>query len=248
MVRLIREWANLMLFKYKLRRATPVFIYQMGKVGSSSIYNSLLRQYRGAVLHAHSFSLTHDDRKIRELYRHAILKARPLNVISLTREPIGRNISAFFQNFKRDTGVPYSKADFTVDELKALFLSNYRHEIPLEWFDNNILKNFDIDVYTRPFSQAGSATYLNRNIRLLIMRMEISDNEKEKAISDFLELPGFHLQNTNIGEGKSYSKTYKAFRREAKFPYDYVAAMCESKYFMHFYSRETIENVRMKWS
>jgi len=157
-------------------------------------------------------------------------------------------VSAFFQNFERETGVPYTNANFSIEELKTIFLSNYKHEIPLEWFDKNILANFGIDVFATPFPENGTSTYSHKNIKLLVMRSEISDDEKVKAIVDFLGLTSFQLQNMNIGEAKDYSMTYKAFNSKVILPPDYVARMCESRYFNHFYSKKVIEATRKKWS
>ncbi len=246
--RLGRKWVDQIYFQRKIRRASPVLVYQMGKVGSRSIYRSLLEQYAGVVLHSHGFSLNHEDPTIRRLYHWAIVNARPLNIISLTREPIGRNVSAFFENFERDTGVPYTKANFPIEELKAIFLSNYAHEIPLNWFDDNILANFGIDVFSTPFPKNGISTYSHNNVELLVMRLEISDNEKVAAINNFLGLDRFQLHNYNIGEEKNYSTTYKTFKNKVKFSPDYIDKMCEYKYFNHFYSREAINEAREKWS
>ena len=91
----------------------------MGKVGSMFIYCSLREQYDGLVLHAHKFS--EDDRRadIRALHRWAIRDSKPLNVISLTRDPIAKNLSAFFEDFRKNTGVPYVKSSFSIAELKT---------------------------------------------------------------------------------------------------------------------------------
>ena len=232
----------------QLRRATPVFVWQMGKVGSKSIYYSLLRQYPGAVLHAHRLSATHEEPEIRRLYRWAVVQKKPLDIISLTREPIGRNVSAFFENFGRDTGVSYEQASFSLEELKALFLANYEHDTPLQWFDNNIRKHFGIDVYATPYPENGTATYFHRNVRLLVIRLEADDEAIIKAIKHFLGLPAFALIKKNVGKDKEYAMTYEAFTRTVKLPDEYIARMCESKYFNHFYSKEAIDTVRKKWS
>lgn len=156
--RLVDE-SDLLRFRLQLGKATPILVYQMGKVGSSSAYKSLLNQYRGIVLHSHGFSASYGDPKTRLLYRWVTRHVRALNIISLTREPIGRNISAFFHNFERDTGVPYADSKFSIEELRSIFLSNYDHEFPLKWFDKTILDNFDIDVFSRPFPPHGFTTY-----------------------------------------------------------------------------------------
>lgn len=246
--RIGREWLDQFEFERKLRRATPVLVYQMGKVGSESIYRSLAKEYAGPVLHAHHFTSNHGDPLVRRLYDWAIVQARPLKVISLTREPISRNVSAFFQNFEKHTGFSYAEANFSIEELKAIFLSNCEHEIPLEWFDNHILAEFGIDVFSTPFPENGICTYRRNNVELLVMRLEISDNVKITAIKNFVGLDCFLLHNSNIGDEKNYSATYKAFKTKVKFSACYVDTMCASKYFRHFYSQEAITIAREIWS
>ena len=244
----VRPLRDRVLFEYRLRNHTPVFIYQMGKVASKSVYNSLLNQYPGVVCHAHYFSPEHTNWQIRRLYHWVMERKRPLNIISITREPIGRNVSAFFQNFERIVGVPYSKADFSVEELKSVFLTKYRHEKALRWFDKNLKKNFDFDVYANSFAECGYAKYLHNNIRLLVMRSELSDREKSKVLDDFMGLSEFQMVNNNIGDEKEYGLGYKNFKTNVKLPIDYIDKMCKSKYFNHFYDKDYIDSIRKKWS
>ncbi|MCW8830063.1 MAG: hypothetical protein OQK32_00915, partial [Gammaproteobacteria bacterium] len=49
----LRKSVKRYFFRKKLNKKTPVFIFQMGKVASSSIFSSLTEQYSGAVAHAH---------------------------------------------------------------------------------------------------------------------------------------------------------------------------------------------------
>lgn len=244
---LARIWIQRIAFEQKLRRGTPVLVFQMGKVGSLSVQVSLSQQYAGAVVHTHRFFAEHHDAQVRRLHRWAFAQARPLNVISLTREPVGRNVSAFFQCFERETGVAYSNARFSLEELRSIFLAKYIHDLPADWFDKNILANFGIDVFARPFPTEGTCVYTRNNIRLLVVRSEIDDRAKVAAISDFLGLRGFRLENTNIGDEKEYASTYKAFKRQIKLPAEYVERMGASKYFRHFYDQATLAAARAKW-
>jgi hypothetical protein len=236
------------VFDRRLSQATPIFIYQMGKVASTSIYHSLSRLYPGVVLHAHDFSAAHEDWRIRRLYRSVLSRKRPLNIISLIREPIGRNVSAFFENFLRDTRVPYENANFSLDELRDIFLTNYKHAIPLDWFDRHIRRDFGIDVYATPFPEVGFDTYIQGNVRLLVLRSEMNDPQKIEVIKDFLGLSEFQIFNMNVAEDKLYAETYRRFKENVKLPRDYVAKLCESRYFIHFYSRDMIEKIKERWS
>ena len=186
-------------FNSRLRCYPPILVFQMGKVGSTSIYESLLRVYPGVVLHAHKF-------------------------------------------------YPHAKANIAIEDLGSLFLSRYKHEIPLKWFDKNIQENFGIDVYAAPFPECGFATYSNANVRLLVMRCEISDQEKVRAIHAFLGLKHFELVKRNVGEEKEYAQTYREFKNKVKLPPNYIAKFCESRYFKHFYDAAVIEKVKRRWS
>ena len=91
----------------------PILIYQMGKVGSSSIYFSLKSLYSNTY-HVHTLNSkilanlkAQYNVKDRGLPGHWSasdmilsnnLLAEPLKIITLVREPINRNFSAFFEN------------------------------------------------------------------------------------------------------------------------------------------------------
>jgi hypothetical protein len=144
--------------------------------------------------------------------------------------------------------VPYHRADFPLEKLKAVFLERFSHGRILQWFDNNIKANFGIDVYAQSFPKCGYATYSHRNIRLLVMRCEISDDKKVKVIKKFLGLDEFQLSNKNISAQKEYGSTYSDFKKNVKLPSDFIDRMCKSKYFNYFYDQDVIDAIREKWS
>jgi Putative capsular polysaccharide synthesis protein len=251
----------------------PVLVYQMGKVGSSSVYFSLKELGIKPVFHPHFLLpfLVRDDREVFDesiksslkmkfkkivarrngyfIYKNIIAAKRKVKVISLTREPISRNISAFFQSFERETGKRYEDANFTPQELTDIFIKFYPHHIPLQWFDENIKKCLGIDIYEYAFpKEQGFLSIHKDNIDLLVIKSEIADNVKEQAIADFLGLKEFKLARMNVGENKSYRDMYKAFKQALKLPSSYVEEMCNSKYFNHFYTEEEIKKVFAQWN
>jgi hypothetical protein len=119
--------------------------------------------------------------------------------------------------------------------------------LPLEWFDKNIRANFDIDVFAEPFPENGVAVYTRNNIRLLVLRSEIADALKVRAIGDFLGLARFQLANTNLAAAKDYAAMYHDFQDRVHLPIGYVERMCLSRYFAHFYDEATLSAVRGKW-
>ena len=235
------------VFAYQIRLAVPVFVFQMGKVGSTSIYTNLVRFHAGVVAHSHNFLKDDPRYQIRRLYRWAVIEKKPINIISLVREPISRNISALFQNYERDMGIPFDGERISFEKLKEVLLSQYNlgHT---RWFERRIQSIFGLDVYATPFPQSGFATFSRDNVRLLVVRSELSNNEKETVIKEFLGLKKFQIINANVGAEKDYAGQYRKFKSMLRLPADYVNMLCDSKFARHFYPSDVIEAVRSSWN
>jgi len=139
-----------------------IIVYQMGKVGSNSVVESIRKAGNYAVFHIHrlnpdniaksekgniiqSLSLL-NERMAVLLYNRITAGERKVKIISIVREPIDRNCSAFFQNFKIFTGLDYKNSNFREKELQEIFLSRYSHQVPLQWFDVEMKAVTGIDV------------------------------------------------------------------------------------------------------
>ena len=221
----------------------PILVYQMGKVGSTSIIDSLAGRWDGPVLHCHHIEFP----KTRYIYNNHYKKNKPIYIISLTREPISRNISAFFQNL---TIFTQAKVDSFADSTESLiqkFLDSYPHEMPLVWFQDHIERNFSINVFEHPFPESGYVHISRDNLHLLILRAEISDKLKEEAISSFLKMPNFKLTRSNVGSSKDYAKLYKNFKDSLILPQTYLDQMYDSLYFKHFYAGKIGVELSERW-
>jgi len=208
----------------------PIIIYQMGKVGSSSIKNSLKSHGIDSVFHAHRINpdnikavqkdnLEHGLKLMlnsimydivgNRIYFKIVERNKKSKFITLTREPISRNISAFFQNFLRFTDKRYTDSDFTINELINLFLKEYNHNVPLTWFDVEIKETLGIDVYQHPFpKEKGYLKIKKNNFDLLIIKCELDDKIKNNVLSSFLNLKNLKLTRSNVSLKKEYSATY----------------------------------------
>jgi len=234
----------------RLKAAAPVLVYQMGKVGSTSLQSSLKKTWPGLTIHTHTVArdLERNKRDTRIVYDRVIQTGGPLFVISPVRDPLGRNVSAFFQNFERITGVKYDESTFSVEELIRIFLQKFNHEMPLGWFDKHFKPILGLDVYDYDFSSSGVQVIHHSNIKLLLMRCELPDCVKESAVREFLNLPSFLLANANVGSQKDYAKTYEAFR-EAFVPPDWlITKMYESRFFNHFYGETYRNRLISEWT
>jgi len=227
-----------------LHTTIPVFVFQMGSVASSSIYHSL-NNYPGAVGHGHD--INRNKWQVQCLYSWS-KEGNSLNIISTIREPIGRNVSAFFQLYDKHTDSKYEESLLTLEQLKELFITNVDHDIPLTWFDKNIKDVFGIDVYASPFPPSGHISFSRKNINLLVMRFDLNDTIKQKLIGDFVNFPKYKLVRENVSSNKIYHKTYKEFTNKVKLPINYIEKMCDSKYARHFFPENEINAIKEKWS
>ena len=146
----------------------PVLVYQMGKVGSSTVTQALARiEGLGPVIQLHTLSESGVARAIaktrasgrRRLDRHLLVSKAlskrapfPCRIITMTREPIARAISLVFQD--RQRRMPEAiRSDGTVDPLLAeravsgLLASGVGLADPTGWFDNELRDVFGIDVF-----------------------------------------------------------------------------------------------------
>lgn len=239
-----RSWFRRPLLRRRMKIATPVIVLQMGKVASTSIYESLKGYYIGGVFHAHRFERDNLDPNIRMLYRYVFDEERPLKIVSLVREPIGRNVSAFFENYDRIVGEKAHKTSLSLEQMKQAFYTAWTNEEPLNWFDEVIKADFGIDVYSLPFPDSGVRVYSAGRFELLVMKHDLPNSVKEKEIKAFLGIEIFKISEANVGDQKLYFKEYGKFKDEP-LSVEYVDRMLSSKYAKHFYPNSRA--LRLKW-
>jgi hypothetical protein len=255
-------------------RGEPIVIYQMGKVGSKTIEGSLRAQTRDRpIFHVHF--LTQEGLRREEAFyrRHwskdkggvhvwegqylrRRLAGKPPNdkwhVVTLVREPIGRNVSDFFQTGAREFDLDFDDASLVedrIDELTSLFLERFsRHDLPLTWFDDELLPALGIDVYATPFPhERGYEIYENETVRLLLIRLEDLRAQSAEAFLAFLGIRHFELLDSNTAEDKAYASVYKRFVSGVQMPPEYADRVYGSKYTGHFYTSAEIDAFRKRW-
>lgn len=258
--------------KFKLIRFNlpPIIILTPGKVGSSSVYDTLKRVKGNRVFHIHRFSEKGIEESIKE-HLDSDRNSKPLHlivskllrkklesykgkifIITIVREPISREVSSFFQNtefYKNQI----ENADLKVDENKALslLLKQLRSGITNDlenWFDDEINQNFGIEVFKNQFDidKGYSITHHGNNVHLLI-KLENLDKTFTIAIKEFLESNAYSpLQNANVGEQKFYAESYKTIKSKVKLDQKTITEILSSRYFQQFYSG-TENSIKQKW-
>jgi len=236
-----------------------VLVYQMGKVASSS-YASLLDEFDDLkVFHVHRLNKIQNDKNIESYLSKGIMTlafrelrwkmirtyilTKKVDVFLLTaiRDPIARNLSAYFQNIDKN------KTHF-VDSLIEKFFSEYQHSIPLRWFDEQFRDALNVDIFKYPFDkERGWDLFTELNYQCLLLTAEISDEKKIYAINSILNKNIQKLDRKNVGSTKYYSSIYKEFKENIIISPEYAFNLLDSKVATHFYTDEQLDKFRRKW-
>lgn len=200
----------------------------------------------GDVIHAHKFRRIGESRK-RDFKWRMRLKL-PVYVICPIREPLSRNVSAFFQNFKRDTGFEIGDREWNLNHIRELFLDNYPHNISIEWFDKNIRTDLGIDVYSKAFPiKRRWSVYRRGSLKMLVYRTDLDHSEQLKVVSQFLKFKIDRWHFSNISKDKEYGDLYKNFCKSTTLPKIYITLMNKSRFCRHFWNEEEIIANSRKW-
>ncbi|RCK18815.1 putative capsular polysaccharide synthesis family protein [Thalassospira lucentensis] len=249
-----------------------VLVYQPGKVGSSSVCNSL--SYAGIpATHVHMLTEEFIFDLVPELAwvptasqleaiqlasricNEKIRSSARLKIISLVREPISRDFSHFLYHvdeLKRNNYFQASEPSLANCAEGILRRATQNGKCSsgyqFEWFTKELQKVFGVNVFEYPFNrEAGYTIIKENNIELLLIKLE-KLNELESVIGEFVDAPDFKIINTNEASNGKNKKLYLYFRQSVKVP-EVVAEMYygANKYFNHFYSLEEKKAFCRKW-
>ena len=247
------------------QRIKTILVHQMGKVGSRSVVNALERIGQWEIVHLHQLNketllklrIFHEQRGLEiplhiheaeRIQRDLIDSKQPLCIITMVREPIARNISAFFQNLEFYNIHRKNINVKNIDDVIQTFLSEYDHTVPLDWFDQQVKKPLGLDVYQYPFPHQKGYQIINKDlIHMLIIKCEIDDMKKVEAITKFFGISSFRFKRYNEASTKNYARAYKSFKRKIRMPVEYIENMCQSCYMRHFYSQKEILDIKDYW-
>ena len=251
--------------------AEPIIVYQMGKVGSSSMYWSFdALRLNAPVYHLHylngmdemeawirkTLRVNRRELKMVELARKLRREiergtAPRYHLVSLVRAPVPRNLSTYFHNV--DSYFPnfverIQARTLRVSELGDYFVNVFRETTPERWFDEQVREVFGIDVYATPFSrERGYQIYENDKARLLVLRLEDLNRVVAAAMREFLNIPDFVLVPANAGENKTYGGLYKEFLAQLRLPREYIKATDATRYARHFYNESELAASVARW-
>lgn len=253
-----------------------VVVFQMGKVGSKTVQESLVAAYRKLhqpvdIYHSHILTgfdeaemLIRNERPNPEPSLRAIIDGKNLRklidetpsrkwrIISLVRDPVARNVATFFQNLQ-ELVPEWSEHDendpMLIQKLQQAFLNVQTiHSEPVRWFDEQLLPVCGMDVFAESFPHEVGYKIYNPKSRtpVLLIRLEDLNQVGATAIQEFLGLDNFGLINTNIGEEKDYAQLYGLFKQNP-LPNEYIQAMYTTKYARTFYTETELSKFSLRW-
>lgn len=260
--------------RYKLHRGRarpPVLVWQMGKAGSKSIQAAIQQACPGsAVFHVHALGerlladgemRRRSERRgnrahllnlaIRERLLADLAAGRPWRVISVVREPVARNLSAFFQNldlYAPDLLAGGLDRPGVTAALLERFRRDFDHDRPLHWMDIEIRAVTGIDVYQTPFDQQAHQCRIRQGaLDLLLLRLDDLDRAGNQVLGDFFQRP-VQLDTHNAADSKGYAAAYRAFCAAFRPDPDYLARLYDARYTRHFYTPAEISALRRRWA
>ena len=235
-------------------------IYSMGKVGSSAIYNSIKKQIPYAdVFHVHFLSdnwlkkilptldsVFHVNIKIGNKINSYLKKNpnRKIKIITLTREPIIREVSNIFENWKH----LYQNIE-KVDKLELKRrLDENDFDFTLNWFDTEFKEFLGFDIYDYKFDkESGYDIYEYNSMEILCIKQEDLREVGEKALKEFIG-KNILLKDANKTANKKGNNLYSFLKNNYKTSNERLNTLYSSKYIKHFYSEDELSVFKKKWN
>ena len=248
-----------------LPNSKPTLVYSTHKTGSQAIRSTLYRHGIGLVFWAHVMNrkrveqshqrLKEQGRKpfINRRWQDLILerfieKDRPMKIVTSTRDMVARDLSLFFHRFENHHHISPNEYRGRFNELQAIFYSEFVDRDMRYWFEQEYGDVLGLNIYDHPFPhEQGYQVIQHKQFEILLLKLETPDLTKEKALSEFFEVPNIKMYMTNIGARKGYGDTYKDFRNYLTLPQSYIDERYDSREMQHFYTPDEIEQFRTKW-
>jgi hypothetical protein len=239
----------------------PVFVYQIGRVGSTTVYESLknadlpytfyhfhflshqgIRKHQIALKQANFVGTPRDIIYSKSIRKSLDTSPPPIvRIITLTRDPIRQRISSIFE--KEWGNPPFRDKSGNID--KDLALTYFRKYFQTadnilgticSWFDREFKPALGVDVYAHPFNQEqGFTIFRQDDIEVLIMKMEDLSRCLSDATRQFLNLKhrvSTQMENVTVESDKG--RAYQYVLPRIHIPAHVLDEIYNTEYARHF--------------
>lgn len=247
----IERLKSLLTIFREFRNEESILIYQMGKVGSTSLENSLTQSLHFHTLYGNSPCWPHLAQRRDSLLkkfegfvsdftkRFAISLRKEIRIISIVREPVSRDMSMFFQDLPHwlYAYIGQSKVDTRqegMDILMEAFHESYDWRYAINWYDKEIKRLTGIDIFESKFNKNEGIKELTKGkYKLLLVKVE-NLNQQIDIVSQFVG-EEISLDNVNRGDSKWYAPVYLNFKKVFTLSEQYKKEVFSSKFYEYFY-------------
>lgn len=260
-------------WSYYIMQRTPVLVYSMERTGTVALYVSLAAAGQFAVA-SHYLDPAKDAPgrragNARWASKHIIARRRPAKIITLVRNPVENMLSVFARNRFVPVGrTPEGAAaiarvgeDQISSEFAAEYLEKEKYRRQLDWFDTEYRSALGVDVYQHPFDkERGYARITEGPWDILVVRTELDDERKARAVGEFLGLASFRMIRAETvkkregvdagiqGEKTVYGDKYKALKAGVVIPQRHWLAIADSPFARHFFTEAELEASRERFA
>jgi len=255
-----------------IKKKEIIVILTLGKVASTSVYFSLIKQTKKRCFHIHCLSKKGIQRqleflkkqnnlkipphiRIAQFFRNKILTHRgPIYYIVIIRNPIERLLSAIFEHwenfkFEKFTDVEDKNYKNTIEKINDIFQEeNVSNEFDV-WIQEELNENLRIDIYSQFFDEEKKYNiYENGKDKLILIKFEDINKIFTKSMKIFLGIEeNIMLESHNVSNNKEYKNQYNIVKENFKISKEIIEKFINSRYFQHFYSGQE-EEIFKKWS
>lgn len=240
-----------------------VVVHTIGKVASSSIVSAIKRARSDTeIFHTHSLNTDRLDKIVTLLDEHgkksvrhvedsrrviSLIRQRvPMRIVSLIRDPVSRDISAFFENLQF-YGIDKNCLPHVTVAIE-IFLENYHSGRLDDWFEWEFLRVFGVDVLSQPFpKRVGWYSFEFCHFDFLLMKTELDDSIKGSALGAFLKDRSISISRDNTMSSKVDQNYYRDFIFNIKGRLGKRLASYESAYAKLFYTEDELNSFRSLW-
>lgn len=240
------------------RHPDALLVYQPAKVGSYTIFSTLLKEEIEAV-HVHSIAENYCiGTAIEGMVNRQISyfkkkyagggKNQKLKIITLVREPVARALSCFMQDFREDLILVPVSSDLKKCA-KEYVMQQLDDDYEFKWFDTELKELTGIDIYDYPFDKEKGYVWIKEeNVEILALKMEKMD-ENENIVGEFAGRPDLKYVNANIGDDKHYQYIYQELKHHFSIRPEILRSYYDkNEGFRHFYSEDEIEAFCSRWA